>query len=107
MAALRRLVLDCFWSRTPSTYAPAPSTCTRTRKWTLDYVACNLNDVAAGVDCVLLFSKKDLARNWTLREADIARFVAAQEEKSAERKVHALQISPLDCYGSSTCPFCA
>lgn len=65
-----------------------------TRKWTFDYVQTNIEFIPDGIDCVILFNKKDVAKHWTLTEDEISEFMAAQKPN-----VRALQISLQDCYG--------
>eukprot|EP00485_Elphidium_margaritaceum_P011714 CAMPEP_0202691148 /NCGR_PEP_ID=MMETSP1385-20130828/5941_1 /ASSEMBLY_ACC=CAM_ASM_000861 /TAXON_ID=933848 /ORGANISM="Elphidium margaritaceum" /LENGTH=739 /DNA_ID=CAMNT_0049346507 /DNA_START=110 /DNA_END=2329 /DNA_ORIENTATION=- len=65
-----------------------------TRKWTLDYVTANISDIPDGIDCVVLFCKKDLHHIWTMTDADIETFRSTQSPN-----VRTLQISLQDCYG--------
>eukprot|EP01084_Bolivina_argentea_P113355 202044_1 len=65
-----------------------------TRKWTLDYVKNNISLIPQGIDCVILFGKKDLHSLWTLTDNEIDSFMCIQP-----KNVRSLQISLQDCYG--------
>jgi len=65
-----------------------------TRKWTLDYVKSNVSQIPDGIDCVVLFGKKDLSKIWTMTESEIEEFKSSQPHN-----VRTLQISLQDCYG--------
>ena len=65
-----------------------------TRKWTLDYVKTNISKIPDGIDCVVLFGKKDLNKLWTLTNGEIEEFMSSQP-----KNVRQLQISLQDCYG--------
>jgi len=65
-----------------------------TRKWTFEYVKGHIGAIPEGIDCVILFNKKDVNKHWTLTEDEISEFMAMQSPN-----VRALQISLQDCYG--------
>eukprot|EP01084_Bolivina_argentea_P131728 232481_1 len=65
-----------------------------TRKWTFEYVKTNISLIPNGIDCVILFGKKDLHNLWTLTDAEIDEFMIKQP-----KNIRSLQISLQDCYG--------
>ena len=65
-----------------------------TRKWTLDYVQKHIASIPNGIDCVILFGKKDLSRLWTLTQGEIEEFMAKQP-----KNIRHIQVSLADCYG--------
>merc|ERR1712228_851601 len=65
-----------------------------TRKWTLDYVTKHIASIPNGIDCVILFGKKDLNKLWTLSRSEIEQFMSMQP-----KNIRHIEISLADCYG--------